>query len=269
MKRVRVKNCKKPIVKLPKLICDQKIHPHLDEFPLTQLMNKSFSCLLAGKAGSGKTSLLIGLLTTPKLFKKVFDKIFLFMPPNSRASIDNSIFDCLPEDQVFDELNIDTLSRAFSSAEASSKKDQRTLIIFDDVQNFFKGECEKLITHMISNRRHNRLSMFFVAQTYKKVPRSCRLGMSDLFCFRLSKSDMDDIKKELIDINDAKWEEIMLHYHQTLKKHPRTFLYINPSTNRVFFDWDEVKYDSDDVSSDDSDETPSFKRQRSQTNEKL
>ena len=255
---IRIKNCNKPNVKLPKLICDQQLHPHLNEFPLTELMNKSFACLIAGKAGSGKTSLLVGLLSTPKLFKKVFDHIFLFMPPNSRASIDNSIFECLPDEQVFDELNLDTLLMAFGAAEIASKRNERTLIIFDDVQNFFKGECEKLITHMIANRRHNRLSMFFVAQTYKKVPRPCRLGMSDLFCFRLSKSDMDDIKTELVDISDQIWNRIMLQYQQTLKHNPRVFLYLNPSTNRVFFDWDEVEYDN--VA--ESPESPPSKRQR-------
>lgn len=248
---INVRTCKHPDIKLPKLLCDSVIHERLNEFPLTELMNKSFSCLIAGKAGTGKTSLLIGLLSSPQLYKRCFERIYVFMPSNSRASLKDSIFDSLPEEQVFDELNIDTLSQAFSGAESLSKEKQRTLIIFDDVQQFFKGECEHLINHMIANRRHNRLSMFFIAQTYKKVPRPCRLGMSDVFCFRLSKSDMDDIKTELIDISDKTWSRIIQNYNKLLKVNPRTFLYINVSTNRVFFDWDEVEFDDQkDVSED-------------------
>lgn len=242
MTSLRIINCNKPQVKLPKLLCDDEIHPKLNQFPLTELMNRSFACLIAGKAGTGKTSLLVSFLSSPSLFKRCFDKIFVFMPPNSRASLKDSIFELLPEDQVFDELNLQTLGSVFERVESHSAHDERSLIVFDDVQNFFKGECERLITHMIANRRHNRLSMFFIAQSYKKVPRMCRLGMSDVFCFRLSKSDMDDIKNELIDIDQPIWDSILRAYNKVLKTNPRVFLYINPNSNRIFFDWNEVEY---------------------------
>jgi hypothetical protein len=239
---LRIVECEKPKLKMPTLLCDDEIHKKLNDFELTSLMNKSFACLIAGKAGSGKTSLLYALISTPCLFQRCFDKIFLFMPKNSRDSLKDSVFDGLPEDQINDVLSLETLSGVFDRVQDLSKQKKRCLVIFDDVQQFFKGECERLITHMIANRRHNRLSMFFLAQTYKKVPRSCRLGMSDLFCFRLSYADLQDIKSELIDIPDQVWQQILMLYHQQLHAYPRMFLYINPSTNKVFFDWDELDY---------------------------
>jgi len=233
---------KAPRINIPKFIVDEKIHPRLDEIELLSLMNKSFSCLIMGKAGSGKTSLLMGLLGSRDAFKECFDRIFLFMPANSRASIKNSIFERLPKEQIYDNLNHQNLSEVFSIVEELSENDMRTLIIFDDVQQFFKGECEALINHMIANRRHNRLSLFFIAQSYKKVPRSCRLQMSDLFCFRLSKADMEDIKTELLDIPETVYNNVIMTYNQHTINEPKTFLYFNTLTNRIFMDWNELTY---------------------------
>ena len=41
--------------------------------------------------------------------KKVYDKIFLFQPSLSRASMKDKIFDSLPEDQKFDEMSLENL----------------------------------------------------------------------------------------------------------------------------------------------------------------
>ena len=53
----------------------------------------SFSCTtIIGKPGSGKTSLLISLLTGKKkgkVFRKCFDHILLVMPETSRKSLKN------------------------------------------------------------------------------------------------------------------------------------------------------------------------------------
>lgn len=232
-----------PRLVLPKLLCDEKLHPRLDKFEITSLMNRSFACAVLGKAGTGKTSLVSALLETKSLMNKVFDKIVLFMPPNSRKSLKDSIFDCIPKSQVFDRLDLTNLSMAFSIAEGMSKHDKTTLIVFDDVQQFFKGECEDLLIHMLNNRRHNRLSMFFVAQSYKKLPRLCRMGLSDLFMFRLSKDDMKDVFDEVIDFEEITWDTMTAIYKKQLKESgEKLFLYVNTISQRVFIDWDELQF---------------------------
>lgn len=239
---ISIQTHRAPRIAIPKFVVDEKIHARLDQIELLSLMNKSFACLIMGKAGSGKTSLLMGLLGSRDAFKECFDRIYLFMPANSQASIKNSIFERLPKEQIYDKLNIENLSEVFSAVEDLSENDMRSLIIFDDVQQFFKGECEALINHMIANRRHNRLSLFFIAQSYKKVPRSCRLQMSDLFCFRLSKADMEDIKTELLDVPEDVYNNVLATYNQHTQTHPKSFLYFNTLTNRIFIDWNEVTF---------------------------
>ena len=53
---------------MPEFKVDEPLSKHLDDDPLLTNMNKSFCFMLVGKAGSGKTSLMISLIQTPKKF---------------------------------------------------------------------------------------------------------------------------------------------------------------------------------------------------------
>jgi hypothetical protein len=235
-----------PSLKLPSFSVDEKIHKRLDEVPLLRHLNKSFACGVLGRAGSGKTSVVIGLLNTPKMMKKLFDKIFVFIPPNSRKSINDDIFGQLPEDQVYSELTVETLIDCFEKVEEEAKEKRRSLVIFDDVQQFLKGECQDLVTHMVNNRRHNRLSLFVVAQSYKKIPKMVRDAFSDLFLFKLSKEDYDEVYREVIHLPPQKWTEIMFEFQKESKENPHSFLFVNTTTNSVFINWDEFGDESDE-----------------------
>ena len=69
-----------------KFVVDNSLGDHIK----TPFPNQSFFWLICGKPGSGKTSLLINALASKKehcIHRKVFDKILLVMPKNSRKSI--------------------------------------------------------------------------------------------------------------------------------------------------------------------------------------
>ena len=85
-------------------------------------MNKSFCCGLIGKAGSGKTSLMVSFIQTPKKFKKVFNKIYVFMPNSSRNSMKQNIFNVLPDDQVFEGVSYDILSDVYERLLENTEK---------------------------------------------------------------------------------------------------------------------------------------------------
>lgn len=245
---LKIKRNQEIKLKLPTFQVDNPLSPHLDSVPLLSLMNKSFACAFLGKAGSGKTSLMTGLLQTKKKFKKVFHKIYLFMPEYSRGSMKDCIFDCLPEEQVYSDLNIETLTNCYDQVRANRDEGLLSLVIFDDVQDNFKGECEKLILKMINNRRHLKLSLMFIGQSYMKMSRDVRKVLTDMYIFNLSKEDYKDIYDEHIHISKSDFDDILKQYRITDKETKgKNFLYINPATQRFFINWDEIVLEEEDL----------------------
>ena len=90
----------------PAFGCDNVLSKQIKD-PLSNKMAPFFA--FVGSPGSGKSSLAISLLTNPDAYHKVFSKIFICMPPNSRASVKGNIFKKLPPEQVFDSLTSEVL----------------------------------------------------------------------------------------------------------------------------------------------------------------
>ena len=237
MSDITIKHYDAPKLKLPKFSVDNELDEKLNDYEITKLMNRSNFTVFLGKAGSGKSSLLISFLKTPILFKRVYSNILLFMPPNSRASIKDSFFDkYLPKEQIYDDVDINNLQEAYDLAKSNATEGENTLIIFDDVQKYFKGENEKLLLHMINNRRHARLSIWFAVQTYNSIPRQVRQGITDMFVFKISKIEMENIFSEQIEQHKELFVEILKLVFQ--KSHD--FMYINTNTQRIFSNWNEL-----------------------------
>lgn len=232
-------------LKLPEFQVDNPLSPHLDEIPLLSHLNKSFACSFIGRAGSGKTSLMTGLLQTKNKFKKVFHKIYLFMPDYSRGSMKKCIFDCLPEDQIYNDLNIDTLTDVYNKLRENAKEGYLSLVIFDDVQDNFKGDCEKLLLKIINNRRHLRTSIMIIAQSYIKMSRDVRKALTNHFLFNLSKEEYDDIHSERIYFDKKKWDTILKQYRKS-NNNKGNFLFLDPEKVKVFINFDEVLIDEDE-----------------------
>lgn len=226
-----------PKMSMPKMNVDNILHEKLNNYPLTETLNKSFVLALIGKAGSGKSHFLISLLKSKPLMRKVFENILIFIPPSSRSSIDGDFWSKnLPAENIYDELNEANLADAYMKCKANSSEGYKSLIIFDDVQKDFKGESEKLLQNICNNRRHDRISIIFAVQSYKALSKTARNALTNLIIFKVNKSQMKDIFDEQIETMKDKFEEILnLAY-----KNPHEFLSIDTGTQRLFNNWDEV-----------------------------
>ena len=237
---IQIKHNDAPNLKKPKFTVDTQLHEKLNEYEITRLMNKHNFTLFLGKAGSGKSTLLISMLNTPSLFKKVYHKIILFCPANSRASIKNDFWSVLPDEQIYDELTEETLQMAYDEAQENALGGFKTLIVLDDVQKALKGECEKLLLSMVNNRRHNFLSIWLCCQTYNSIPRQVRQGLTDLFIFKVNSTEIRNILDEAVEIEPDIFRQIL----KIAYKNPHDFLYINHATQRIFNNFDEIIIDS-------------------------
>jgi thymidine kinase len=209
-------------------------------------MNKSFITGMIGKGGSGKTSLMTALLQTPQKFKKVFHKIYVFMPSSSRASLKNNIFGTLPENQLFEGVNFENLKEVYQNLLENSENDKLSLLIFDDVQSYLKiKEVEQNLLHIINNRRHLRTSIFILAQNYTKIPINIRKVFTDLFLFNISKMEYEKIQEELINLSKTEFKEVLKLYKKEKKVEPHSFLYIH-DYDTIFINWNELIFDDDE-----------------------
>ena len=106
---MKIQKNKAPKLKHCKMNCDSGLSQKLDNYEISKFMNCHATNLFIGKPGSGKTSLVVSLFKSKEIFKNVFHNIYLFQPSHSRASMKKDIFEELPDEQKFDELNYDNL----------------------------------------------------------------------------------------------------------------------------------------------------------------
>ena len=234
---LKLKTNKKPMLNIPSFNVDGKLKNNLDNIEIFKLMNKSHFALFLGKAGSGKSSLVISFLNSKDAFKKCFHNIFLFCPSNSRSSIKDDFWENnLETEQIYDDLNIDNLIDAYSKIELDADNNFKSLIILDDVQKNLKGDCEKLLLHIINNRRHNRICIWICCQNYKTIPLQVRLTLTDLFIFKVGKQEIENIYEELTEIDKNKFNIITNNAYKNIGD----FLYLNCLSQRLFNNWDEI-----------------------------
>ena len=233
MIQIHLKKNKKPTMPLCNFSCDTKLDPKLDEYDLTKFMNCHSVNLIIGKPGSGKTNLLFSLFKSKKLFKRVYDKVFLFQPSLSRASMKDKLFDNLPEEQKFDELTLENLQMVDDMLE----EDGNNCIIMDDMGAYLKDNAtKKLLKEMVYNRRHKHLSIFFLVQTWFSIEKDLRKLFSSMFIFRVSKNELTNIFEEVIE----KEKKIISDLSKLVYDVPYNFLFINTDSGRMFKNFDEI-----------------------------
>lgn len=234
---LKLKTNKKPYLNIPSFSVDNKLKDKLDNIEIFKLMNKSHFGLFLGKAGSGKSSLVISFLSSKDAFKKCFHNVFLFCPANSRSCIKDDFWENnLEEEQIYDDLTIDNLIDAYSKIEQDSLQGFKSLIILDDVQKNLKVDCEKFLLHIINNRRHNRICIWICCQNYKTIPLQVRLTLTDLFIFKVGKQEIENIYEELTEIDKNKFNIITNNAYKNIGD----FLYLNCLSQRLFNNWDEI-----------------------------
>lgn len=161
-----------------------KVDQRLPGVPSMLGATSGHQSLFCGPSGSGKTSLMMAFLTNKHLYRRVFDTILVFMPPNSRASLPNELLDTL-EHPPFDELTSNTLSEAMNILEENSADQLNSLVIFDDVTSALKDNAIlRQLTHLSFSRRHLRTSIWMLSQTLVSIPLQLRKNFTHLYLFK-------------------------------------------------------------------------------------
>ena len=230
---ITIKKNIKPSFEVIGMLCDKPLSKDLNKYELTKFLNRHSTNLLIGKPGSGKTTLMIALFN--KLLRGCFHNIYLFQPSHSRASMKKDIFEELPDEQKFDELNYDNLLLVLDTIK--SEPEYNHCIIFDDMGAYLKdNEIRKLLKEIIFNRRHYHISIYFLCQSYLSCEKTIRKLFSNIFVFRVNKTELETIFDEVVESKKDYIYDIAKIVFET----PHQYLFINTDSQRLFKGFDEL-----------------------------
>lgn len=244
---IRIKKNDEIPLDIPQFSCDNDaVGTHMNEHSVTELMNVyGFLCVI-GRPGSGKTSLTISLITqkNPKIYRKTHHHILVLMPQNSISSLKKNPFKVLPEENFYNELNENSITDIYNRIDSYSKDDEKTLLFIDDMTADLKKSknIELILKRIIYNRRHLKCNVIITAQSYVNIPLDIRKCISNCILFKPPKKEMEVLFSELVESKKEIFDDIMRMAYD--KKH--NFLFINVPSQRMFKNWDELIFKSDE-----------------------
>ena len=101
---------------------------------------------------------------------------------------------------------------------------------------------KKLLKELVTNRRNYKTSIYFLCQTYKSLEPDIRKLFSNIFLFKVSKKEMEDIMDEVIEGHKDNIDEIIKLFFDK----PYNYLFINTDSQRLFKNFDEIIF-SDNI----------------------
>jgi hypothetical protein len=150
----------------------------------------AFSALVCGKSGSGKTMMLLNLMTRPEFYKDYFDEVFVI---SDTAKSGDDLYKRhlgVKEDNIFEpnEECISNLEQIITKQKEYIKQNsmgsaKKLLIIFDDIAHKKKFLASDVYLKLHIANRHFNISCFSLTQSYVKIPRSARCQVSAVFFF--------------------------------------------------------------------------------------
>lgn len=199
------------------------------------LPRKSFSMLIIGKPGQGKTNLVLNLLTKKgKAFNRKFDKVFIFSPSLTTIKGDDP-FELIPDNQKFTEASFDNIENFLGQIEDTGEK---VLLILDDVIADIRGkgraEVENKLEKIFFNRRHlcgagGNCSIIATSQTYNKISPKLRKTASHFIVFEnRQKKETKSIFEEIVLIPEKEFHDVMKYIYD--KKY--NFMYLDTTRSQ-------------------------------------
>lgn len=197
-----------------------------------------FRGILSGASGSGKSNLLINLLTKKEFYKNFFHVIFLISP--TAGKLDDS-YQALEKDKgksrihIINNLDPDKIQNIMNMNKEIIEEDgvhkaPRLLLVYDDVISDVKFMNTKAFRHSFIASRHYNASVIICTQRYNSVPRVCRLQANSIMFFRGTNSEELVLAEEYTPPSYSKKEFLEIIAYAT--REPYSFIFINEQAPR-------------------------------------
>jgi hypothetical protein len=207
---------------------DEVTHPKLSLEGVIPKLNTSN--ILVGKSGSGKSVLLHNLLVRPQFYKGHFDKTVLISPTGESDDVQRALK--IKPSLVFTDLQeavqaIGVIERVQEALikEKGAKLAPKVCVVLDDCAGDTKFMASKEFVNLFIKSRHYNITVFFLTQHFKRLPRIARLQASTLYFYALSNSELEVLADEFAPPGCSK-KAFMKTVDEALSE-PYSFLCVN------------------------------------------
>ena len=228
-----------------------KAHDHdtVDKKAPVLKNTKAVQMMIVGAKRSGKSTLILSLLSSTKLYKNYFHNIYMISPSTSDGKMTPLIRELESQGKFYKELNeanIDKILNEIKAEQDALKMKEKklkkklppiyNLLILDDVMADLPRSFKKnKITSLFMNARHFSLSTMIVSQVYKGVPAQVRKQTDVIYTFPLVKKEKEammedwDIPEAVFDCAfDDESDHPFLTANVVSKQHPCFFRKMTP-----------------------------------------
>jgi hypothetical protein len=177
---------------------DQIKQPKLAEAGVIPRLNTS--TIIVGQSGSGKSVLVANLLTRPEFYDggKAWDQIVLISPTCESDDVQKSLK--IDPKFVFSDLEeavvaIASIERLQTEAikKVGAAKAKKLLLLCDDCVGDSSFMASRHFTDLFIKSRHYNVTLFFLSQHYRRLPKICRLQASFNIFFPCSSAECEAI----------------------------------------------------------------------------
>ena len=162
------------------------------------------SVLFCGRSGSGKTNLLLNILTRKELLGNYYHTIVVFSPTAGKYDDTYKALN-IPIENFVENFTAESFENLIQVRKDLIEekgiewvaKNSRVLIVLDDVianRDFLQSQTALKLFALL---RHYLCSIFILIQSYTKVPRALRLNCNATYIFPASQSDVEILKDEV------------------------------------------------------------------------
>ena len=192
------------------------------------------SVVIVGAVKTGKSNLVVNLMTRPEFYKGYFDKenIWLFSP--------TATYDEMAEEMEIEEENrisedminklTELIEEQTTEVEDKGKARARKLcLIFDDLSSCKKLQRSKTFEKIFTTNRHLNIMLICCVHKISALTRLCRLQCSHIIFFSAPFSECEIVSNEFCGQGLTKREMLELIKYATTpdEKSSHPFLYIN------------------------------------------
>jgi hypothetical protein len=138
---------------------------------------------------------------------------------------------------MYDDLTLKSISDIYSKLTHSTDEKENTLLILDDVGASLKNiEIQTLLRKIIYNRRHLKVHIIVLLQSFMSCPKEIRKLYTNVFIYKPSKVEFENLFDELFESKKELAHDIMEFAYDK----PHQFLMLNVESQRMFKGFDEI-----------------------------